>query len=177
MASLFALGVTTKSGGDKGGWGTYTLTTAVLGGHRYINARETIDDGKFASADEQKTNIPLLYFAYHVMAGLGTMFIAMMAAAAFFLWRGTLFARRWLLWALMLAVPFPFIANTAGWMTAEIGRQPWLVYGLLRTAEGSSSNVSAANGLFTLLGFMGLYALLTLFLIFLFQREVERGPA
>ena len=55
------VGVTTKYGEDKGGWGTYTLTTATLGGHRYINARETINDGKFATADEQKTNIPLLY--------------------------------------------------------------------------------------------------------------------
>lgn len=55
------VGVTTKSGEDKGGWGTYTLTTALLGGHRYINARETLDDGKPASPDAQKTNIPLLY--------------------------------------------------------------------------------------------------------------------
>jgi hypothetical protein len=55
------VGVTTRSGEDKGGWGTYALTTAVLGGHRYINARETINDGKFASPEEQKTNIPLLY--------------------------------------------------------------------------------------------------------------------
>lgn len=55
------VGVTTKSGADKGGWGTYTLTTSVLGGHRYINAREAINNGKFASDDEQKTNIPLLY--------------------------------------------------------------------------------------------------------------------
>ena len=54
--------------------------------------------------------------------------------------------------------PLPYIANTAGWMTAEIGRQPWLVYGLMRTADGYSTHVSAGNGLFTLLGFMGMYA-------------------
>ena len=60
--STFTLvGVTTRNGEDKGGWGTYALTTAVLDGHRYINAREMMDDGKFATADEQKTNIPLLY--------------------------------------------------------------------------------------------------------------------
>jgi len=55
------VGVTSKSGDDKGGWGTYSVTTAVLGGHRYINARETSDDGKAATPDAQKTNIPLLY--------------------------------------------------------------------------------------------------------------------
>lgn len=123
------------------------------------------------------TNIPLLYFSYHVMAGLGTLFVAIMALSAFLLWRRTLFQTRWMLWALMLAFPFPYIANMAGWFTAEIGRQPWLVYGLLRTEAGFSDRVSPANTLFTLLGFMGIYALLTMFLLFLFQREIERGPA
>jgi cytochrome d ubiquinol oxidase subunit I len=122
------------------------------------------------------TNIPLLYFAYHVMAGLGTLFAAVMIVSALLLWRGVLFRTSWMLWVLMLAFPFPYIANTAGWLTAEIGRQPWLVYGLLRTQDGFSSNVSAANGLFTLLGFMGLYGLLSILLLFLFQREIERGP-
>ncbi len=122
------------------------------------------------------TNIPLLYFAYHVMAGLGTIFVALAIVAVFLLWRGVLFGTRWALWCLMLACPFPYIANTAGWMTAEIGRQPWLVYGLLRTDAGDSANVSAANGLFTLLGFMGLYALLSLFLVLLVYWQIERGP-
>ncbi len=122
------------------------------------------------------TNIPLLYFSYHVMAGLGTMFLALMGASAFALWRGALFRTRWLLWCLMLAFPFPYIANTAGWFTAEIGRQPWLVYGLLRTEHGASANVSAGNGLFTLLGFMGVYALLSIFVLFLQYRQIEQGP-
>jgi cytochrome d ubiquinol oxidase subunit I len=122
------------------------------------------------------TNIPLLYFAYHVMAGLGTLFVAIMAIAALLLWKGTLFRVRSMLWVLLLAVPFPFIANMAGWLTAEVGRQPWLVYGLLRTESGYSSNVSAANGLFTLLGFMGLYALLSMFYLFLIEKELGKGP-
>ena len=71
------------------------------------------------------------------------------------------------MWMLILALPFPFIANTAGWMTAELGRQPWLVYGLMRTADGRSPNVSAGNGLFTLLGFAGFYLLLGVLYFFL----------
>jgi cytochrome bd ubiquinol oxidase subunit I len=126
--------------------------------------------------DTWPTNIPLLYFAYHVMAGLGTLFVAVMALSAFLLWRGVLYRARWALWILMLSVPFPYIANTAGWLAAETGRQPWLVYGLLRTPQGFSANVSAANGLFTLLGFMGLYAMLSVFLIFLLQRILSQGP-
>jgi cytochrome d ubiquinol oxidase subunit I len=79
-------------------------------------------------------------------------------------------------WALMLSFPLPFVANTAGWMTAELGRQPWLVYGLLRTSEGVSPRVSAGNGLFTLLGFMGLYAVLSLAFVLLAAREIAHGP-
>jgi len=100
-----------------------------------------------------------------------------MAIAAVLLWRGRLLDNRWMLWTLMLAVPFPYVANTAGWMTAEIGRQPWLVYGLMRTTEGSSRYVHAGNGLFTLLGFMGLYAVLAIIFLFLVGREIGHGPA
>lgn len=123
------------------------------------------------------TNIPLLYYSYHTMVGLGTIFIGIMLVAAFLLVRGKLYASRWLLWVLMLSFPFPYIANTAGWMTAELGRQPWLVYGLFRTAEGISPTVSAGNSLFTLLGFMGMYALLGALFIFLVAREIGHGPA
>jgi cytochrome d ubiquinol oxidase subunit I len=126
--------------------------------------------------DAWPTNIPLLYFAYHVMAGLGTLFVLLMAGAAWLLWCGRLFDARWMLWALMLAVPFPYIANTAGWMTAELGRQPWLVYGLMRTTAGASPSVNAANGLFTLLGFMGLYAVLAMMFLFLMHHELAHGP-
>ncbi|HZD30921.1 MAG TPA: cytochrome ubiquinol oxidase subunit I, partial [Candidatus Angelobacter sp.] len=121
-------------------------------------------------------NIPLLYFAYHIMVGLGTLFIAVMALALILLWRGTLFETRWLLWILMLSFPFPYIANTAGWMTAEMGRQPWLVYGLMRTEEGFSKMVSAGNGWFTFLGFLGMYTVLGLLFVFLVWREIEHGP-
>jgi cytochrome bd ubiquinol oxidase subunit I len=122
-------------------------------------------------------NIPLLYYAYHIMVGLGTIMIAVLLLAAFLLWRGALARSRWMLWLLMLLVPFPYIANTAGWMTAEIGRQPWLVYGLMRTSQGFSPEVSAGNGLFTLLGFMGMYTVLTILFLFLVRREIEHGPA
>jgi cytochrome d ubiquinol oxidase subunit I len=118
----------------------------------------------------------MLYYAYHIMAGLGTIFIAIMALGTFFLWRGTLYDRRWLLWILMLALPFPFIANTAGWMTTELGRQPWIIYGLMRTADGHSTNVSAGNTTFTLLGFAGLYLLLAVLYFFVTTRIIARGP-
>ena len=122
------------------------------------------------------SSIPLVYYGYHIMAGLGTIFVAVMGLSALLLWRGALYRARWMLWILLISVPMPFVANIAGWMTAETARQPWLVYNLLRTENGYSSNVSAGNGLFTLLGFMGLYAMLSIFYLFLLQRELDRGP-
>jgi cytochrome d ubiquinol oxidase subunit I len=121
-------------------------------------------------------NIPLLYFSYHMMVGLGTIFIAVLAISAWKLWRGRLFASRLWLWIIMLMLPFPYIANTTGWITAEVGRQPWVIYGLMRTAEGPSVNVSAGNTMFTLIGFLGVYTLLSILFLFLVYREIEHGP-
>jgi cytochrome d ubiquinol oxidase subunit I len=122
------------------------------------------------------TNIPLVYYGYHIMAGLGTIFVAVMALSGFLLWRGVLYQTRWMLWILLLCLPLPYVANTAGWMTAEVGRQPWLVYGLMRTTEGYSKYVHAGNSLFTLLGFMGLYTILSILFLFLVHRIIAHGP-
>ncbi len=120
--------------------------------------------------------LPLLFYSYHIMAGLGTYFALLMVVAAFLLWRGTLFETRWALWPLLLSFPLPYIANTAGWMTAEIGRQPWVVYGLIRVSQGYSKYVSAGNGLFTLLGFMGMYTILSILFVILVYRIIDLGP-
>jgi cytochrome bd ubiquinol oxidase subunit I len=93
------------------------------------------------------------------------------------LWKKKLFDTRWALWILLLSFPFPYIANTAGWMTAEIGRQPWLVYGLMHTVEGTSPMVSAGNGMFTLLGFLGLYFVLGVLFLLLVIRTINHGPS
>jgi cytochrome bd ubiquinol oxidase subunit I len=120
--------------------------------------------------------IALLYYSYHVMVGLGTIFILVMGLAAILLWRGKLYEAKWMLWLLIVSIPMPYIANTAGWMTAELGRQPWLIYGLMRTAHGVSPRVGAGNTWFTLIGFMGMYAVLAILFLFLVWREIEIGP-
>ncbi|MGB8769545.1 MAG: cytochrome ubiquinol oxidase subunit I [Candidatus Korobacteraceae bacterium] len=121
-------------------------------------------------------SIPLLYYAYHMMVGLGTIFIAVSVVAVFLLWRNQLYNARWMLWVLLLLFPLPYIANTAGWLTAELGRQPWLVYGLLRTVDGYSKMVSAGNAWFSFLGFLGMYTVLSILFLFLVYREIEHGP-
>lgn len=122
------------------------------------------------------TNVPGLYYGYHIMAGLGTIFIAIMLTATFLLWKNKLFQTKWLLWIFMFMIPFPYIANTAGWYTAELGRQPWLVYNLMRMVDGISPTVSSGNALFTLLGFVGLYILLGLLFLMLVLKIIRKGP-
>jgi cytochrome d ubiquinol oxidase subunit I len=126
--------------------------------------------------EDRRPPVELVYYAYHIMVGLGTIFIAVLAVAAALLWRGALFRSRLWLWVLMLAIPFPYIANQAGWIVGEVGRQPWVVYGLQRTMHATSTNVSGGMTMFTLLGFMGLYALLGLLYVFLFLKIVHEGP-
>jgi len=126
--------------------------------------------------DRRPDNIPLLYYSYHIMVGLGTMLIGVMALASLGLWRGTLYRSTARLWLLLLMLPFPYIATTAGWITAEVGRQPWLIYGIMRTPAGVSPHVSAGNALFTLIGFMGIYTILAILFLFLVYREIDEGP-
>jgi cytochrome d ubiquinol oxidase subunit I len=76
----------------------------------------------------------------------------------------------------MCLLPFPFIANTAGWMTAEFGRQPWIIHNVMRTADGYSHQISSGNVGFTLLGFAGMYAFLSILFLFLMFRIVAKGP-
>jgi cytochrome d ubiquinol oxidase subunit I len=124
------------------------------------------------------SSVPLVYYCYHIMVGLGTLLALLALIAAFLLRGGRLFQKRAVLWALMIAVPFTYIANIAGWITAEVGRQPWVVYGLLRTsaAASPSQSVPAGIGIFTLLGFLGLYVLIAMLYVLLIVRIIARGP-
>lgn len=121
-------------------------------------------------------NIELLYYSFHLMITLGTIFILLMAAATIQRFRGKLQSSTWLLWILMLAFPFPYLANTLGWMTSELGRQPWLIYGLFHTQQGYSKLVTNGDTIFTLIGFTGLYFVLGLLFLFLVGREIAHGP-
>jgi len=126
--------------------------------------------------DEWPDNIELLYYSFHLMITLGTIFIVLTGLATLQNFRGRLESNTALLWVLMLAFPLPYIANTLGWMTAELGRQPWLIHGLFRTSEGFSKVVSNGDTIFTLIGFVGLYFVLGLLFLFLVGQEISHGP-
>lgn len=142
----------------------------------YGNARANVR-GLREYASELRPPVALTYYAYHVMVGLGTIFAAIMAVCVLFLAVRKLYGSRWLLWLLMLAMPFPYVANEAGWVVTEVGRQPWIVYGLMRTAQASSPNVVSGETIFTTIGFTGMYFLLGVIFLLLVVREIGIGPA
>jgi cytochrome d ubiquinol oxidase subunit I len=142
----------------------------------YSNLDSEVKGLKDFPKESWPTNVPLLYYAYHIMAGLGSLFILLMGWSLFLLCRKKLFTSPRTLWALLLAFPFPYIANTAGWITAEAGRQPWLIYGLMKTSDGASKTVSSGSTLFTLLGFLGIYIVLGLLFVLLVVHDIHKGP-
>jgi cytochrome bd ubiquinol oxidase subunit I len=126
--------------------------------------------------DQWPDNLELLYYSFHIMITLGTLFIVLMGFATLQNLRGRLESSRLILWMLILAFPYPYIANTLGWMTAELGRQPWLIYGLFHTRDGFSKVVSNGEAIFTLIGFTGLYFVIGLLFLGLTGREIGKGP-
>jgi cytochrome d ubiquinol oxidase subunit I len=133
-------------------------------------------DGLTKYAAELWPPVELTYYAYHMMVGLGTIFVAVTGIAVFLLWRGTLYKSLWVLWPLMLLMPFPYIANEAGWIVTEVGRQPWIIYGVMKTSHAVSGNVDAGEAIFTLIGFLGMYFILGFVFLYLTLREIGAGP-
>ncbi len=126
-------------------------------------------------APQDRPPVKPVFFAFRVMVGLGMLMIAAGLVGAFLWWRGLLFDARWYLWPLSLAWPAGFIAILAGWWVTETGRQPWLVYGILRTADAASP-VSAGAVLTTLIAFVLVYSVVFSMGIYYINRLIEKGP-
>jgi cytochrome d ubiquinol oxidase subunit I len=110
------------------------------------------------------------------MVGLGVMMMLLMLLGVFFWWRHALEKHRWWLWLAVLAIPAPIIATEFGWMTAEVGRQPWIVQGLMMVSAGTSPSVSATDVTISLVGILLLYSLLFFLWIYGLTREIRHGP-
>jgi len=118
----------------------------------------------------------LTFVSFHSMVGLGMYFIAAMLIGAFLLYRKKLWNQRWYLRLLVVSIPLPIIACQLGWITAEVGRQPWVVYKVMKTADAISLTVSAGEILFSIILFGLIYLFLGALYIYLVVREVKRGP-
>ncbi|WP_109696516.1 cytochrome ubiquinol oxidase subunit I [Chitinophaga deserti] len=126
---------------------------------------------------ERPTAVNFVFQTYHIMVAIGMMLIALTLAALYFLWRKQLFNKKWLMTLFVWAVLLPQVANQAGWYAAEVGRQPWVVYGLLRTSDALSKDVKANQVMFSLILFTLVYALLFVLFIYLLNKKIQHGPA
>lgn len=128
----------------------------------------------FPPSDRPPVN--MVFQSYHIMVAVGFGLIALSLLGIFFWWQGTLFDKKWLLWIFVFSVLGPQIANQLGWITAEVGRQPWIVYGLLRTSEGLSKVVAENQVWFSLILFTVIYFLLFILFIYLLNEKIQHGP-
>jgi cytochrome d ubiquinol oxidase subunit I len=126
--------------------------------------------------EDQPSQVNAVFQFYHIMISIGMFLIALTFYACFLWWRGKLFETKWMLWIFSFSVLLPQIANQAGWFAAEMGRQPWIVYGHLRTSEGFSQEVSANQILFSLILFLVIYTLLFLLFLYSLNKKIKHGP-
>lgn len=120
--------------------------------------------------------VNLVFQSYHLMVALGMLFIAAGLLGAWLLWTGRIYSAKWFLFLLPLMIPLPHLAHESGWITAEVGRQPWIIYGLMKTADAASVVVSAGEILFSLVMFALVYLLLFVMFVLLFVKIVKQGP-
>ena len=126
-------------------------------------------------APEDRPHVAIVFWSFRLMVGLGLFFLAVAAFGLFARWRGTLYENRWLHRACVAAIPMGFIATVSGWITAEVGRQPFTVHGLLRTAD-SVSPVPAASVATSLTIFVLVYGLLFATYLYFVHSVVRKGP-
>lgn len=141
----------------------------------YGDTREPVK-GLNAFPPDERPPVNIVFQSYHSMVAIGFFLIAVSVLGVFLWWRGKLFNHRWLLWVFVFSVLGPQIANQVGWITAEVGRQPWIVYGLLRTSEGLSKAVTADQIVFSLILFSVIYLILFILFIYLLNEKIQHGP-
>jgi cytochrome d ubiquinol oxidase subunit I len=125
---------------------------------------------------ELRPPVNIVFQAYHLMVGIGILLIVLSWLGLFFWWRRTLFEKRGFLWILVFSVLLPQVANQVGWITAEVGRQPYTVYGLLKTSESLSPVVTSGQVLSSIIAFGLVYILLFVLFIYLLNEKIQHGP-
>ncbi|POY37754.1 cytochrome ubiquinol oxidase subunit I [Flavobacterium alvei] len=126
--------------------------------------------------EDRPSQINAIFQFYHIMVAIGMLLIGMTLYASFLWWRGKLFETKWLMWIFSFSVILPQIANQVGWFTAEMGRQPWVVYGLLRTSKAFSQEVASNQIVFSLVLFTVVYSLLLVLFLYSVNKKIKHGP-
>lgn len=125
--------------------------------------------------NDRPSLVNFVFQTYHLMIAIGMLLIGLTLFSLFLWWKGKLFNKRWLMIVFSFSVLLPQIANQVGWYSAEVGRQPWVVYGLLRTSDALSENVKAEQVLFSLILFTVVYVILFSLFIYLLNKKIQHG--
>jgi cytochrome d ubiquinol oxidase subunit I len=125
---------------------------------------------------EEWPNVQAVFQSYHLMIAMWGLMFLVVLFALYYHWKKRLHTTKWILYALVFSVLCPQIANQAGWITAEMGRQPWIVYGLLRTYEGVSQGISANQVLGSIIMYLVIFIFLFLVFIYLLDQKIKHGP-
>jgi cytochrome d ubiquinol oxidase subunit I len=128
----------------------------------------------FPVVDRPPVAIP--FFAFRIMVGIGLLMLAMVVASWWLRWRDKLYDSKWYLRACLVMGPLGFVAVLAGWTTTEVGRQPWTVYGLMRTADSVAPSLTGGDVLVSLLGYMAVYLIIFPAGIMVMLRMIRKGP-
>jgi cytochrome d ubiquinol oxidase subunit I len=170
-AGLFLFGFVDEAGERTGGLQIPGMLSFLVHGDP---AKPVAGLKAFPKAD--RPPVAPVFQAYHAMVGIGMGLLGLAFLGAFLWWRGLLFETRWLLWIFVFGVLGPQAANQLGWFTAEVGRQPWIVYGIMRTTDAVSKTVTGEQILGSLVLFTLIYLMLFVLFIYLLDQKIRHGP-
>jgi cytochrome d ubiquinol oxidase subunit I len=154
----------------------YALTVPVLGSLIASMSFTSKEVGLTSFPPQDRPPVVIPFFTFRIMVGCGLLMLALAWLGSYLMLRQRLEQNRLLLWAIFLSFPLPFIAILTGWYTAEVGRQPWVVYGLLRTADAVTPFLTARNATISLVVFVAVYTLIFAFGTFYIYRLLRAGP-
>ncbi len=158
-----------------GGLSFLTQNSFTQGKVEGLNDLQKQSEAKYGPGDYMPPVVPM-FWSFRVMAGTGSLMLLVAMLGYFMFYRGKLVDSKWMLLAIFWMLPLPYIANSTGWYVAEAGRQPWLVYGLQKTAEGASATVTAPEIWTSMIGFTLIYIFAAIAALYLAVQHIKKGP-
>jgi cytochrome bd ubiquinol oxidase subunit I len=155
----------------------YPLEIPKLGSFIASGTWDSREVGLESFPQEDRPPVIIPFFAFRIMVGMGLIMVAVSWFGTLLRMLGRLETTRWFLWAALLSFPSGFVAVLAGWFTAEVGRQPWVIYGLLRTKEAVTPSITTNDVMLSLIGYIAVYAVIYSFGLYYIYRLLRDGPA
>ncbi len=155
----------------------FAITVPLLGSFIASGTWDSREVGLDTFPPQDRPPVLIPFLTFRLMVGLGLIMLAVSWLGMWLRWRGRLETTRWFLWAALLSFPSGFVAVIAGWFTAEVGRQPWVVYGLLRTADAVTPSLTTGAVLFSLLAYIVVYSVIYAFGFYYIYQLLRDGPA